>query len=101
MPREIRPVTAAILNFKMAASSHILPLQLVISLQLLSLKVLKPPNSINENFKISNYEKKKTRNFQRWRLFSKWPPLNYLKFSTHSTESVIKHAVLIRMKDLH
>ena len=59
MPREICPVTAAILNFKMAAFSHIQPLQLVIGLQcLLSLKVLKPPNSINENFKISNYENK-------------------------------------------
>ena len=55
MPREIRPVTAAILNFKMAAFSHIQPLQLTM---LLSLKVLKPPNSINENFKISNYENK-------------------------------------------
>ena len=59
MPREIRPVTAAILNFKMAAFSRIQPLQLVISLQCCFLKkVLKPPNSINENFKISNNENK-------------------------------------------
>ena len=33
MPLEIRPVTAAILNFNMAAFSHIQPLQLVIGLQ--------------------------------------------------------------------
>ena len=58
MPREIRPVTAAILNFKMAAFSHT---AFTVSYQftvLLSLKVLKPQNSINENFKISNYENK-------------------------------------------
>ena len=60
MPREIRPVTAAILNFKMAAFSHTCT-AFTVSYQftvLLSLKVLKNPNSLNENFKISNYENK-------------------------------------------
>ena len=59
MPREIRPVTAAILNFKMAAffpyTAFTISYQFTV---LLSLKVLKTPNSINENFKISNYENK-------------------------------------------
>ena len=56
---------------------------------LLSLKVLKAVNAINKHFKISNYENK----------FSKWPPLNYLKLSTHVPVNVIKRDILIRMKD--
>ena len=57
MPREIRPVTAAILK-----NGGFFPYTaFTVSDQftvLLSFKVVKPPNSINENFKISNYENK-------------------------------------------
>ena len=93
MLREIRSVTTAILNFKMAFFT--LNYQFTV---LLSLKLLKAANPINKHFKISNYENELVF-FLRWRLFAKWPPLNYLKLSTHSIVSVIKHDILIRMKD--